>query len=199
MNRCFNFFAKFAAILMLVLRCSLVNASATTAENFIRDVSGKAFKIIETETSDTKIIKSLEGLFQESVEITWIAKFILGRYYKTLTPQQIAVFQSTYKDYLLYKYTPKFKTTVGYNFEIINTKPLGQDYYLINAKVFDPEKANPIEVEYRVKEFSNGSVLIRDISVEGVSLILTHRTDFTNFLHDNSFDDLIEKLKTKSL
>lgn len=199
MNKIWKYCTQVTLVFVIIAQFSIASASVEAAESFIRKISGKAFNILETETSDHAIIHRLEHLFENSVEISWIAKFILGRYYKTLDDSQIKIFQKTYKNYLLYKYTPKFKTVVGYDFEIVNTKPLGKGYYLINARVFDPEKANPILVEYRVKEFSSGRMFIRDISVEGVSLILTHRSDFTNFLHDNTFNDLLQKLKTKDL
>lgn len=174
-------------------------AYSNEAENFVNSISNRALGIISSTSSNSAIHSELSALFENAVNITWITKFILGKYYRQFSPQEFGEFQVLYKRYLMHKYIPKFKQFAGYESVINYSKPLGQNYYLVQTKIFDPSKAKPLTVEYRVKKASNDKFYIHDITVDAISLILTHRSDFTNFLHTSSIEDLLHNLENQNL
>lgn len=173
-------------------------AYSNEAEDFVNSVSNRALDIIST-NSHSAARSELGALFESSVNITWISKFILGKYYQQFSTEEFGKFQVLYKSYLMRKYVPRFKEFSGYESVINYSKSLGKNYYLVQTKVFDPSKAKPLTVEYRVKKASNSRFYIHDITVDGISLILTHRSDFTNFLHTNSISNLLQDLENKTL
>lgn len=192
---------RYFALLLLTLlpfSIALKAHSSSGAENFVQGVANKALGIISSPSSNATTVSQLNNLFESSVNITWIARFILGKHYQQFSPEEFAEFQRLYKRYILRKYIPRFKEFAGYESKINYSKPLGQNYYLVQTKVFDPSKAKPLTVEYRVKTASNNKFYIHDISVDGISLILTHRSEFTNYLHANTVRDLMNKLENKT-
>lgn len=186
------------ALIFMVPLSTFADKSSPDAEKFVQQVSTKALSIVGAGESEEAMLSKLESLFESSVDIDWIAKFVLGQYYKGLTEADISHFKKSYREYLLKKYIPRFKNFTANEFKVTSSRSLGEGYYVVSSKVNDPEKSQLLNVEYRVKVMGGNSFQIRDISVEGISLILTQRSDFTNFLHNGSITDLIKKLDDRS-
>ena len=58
------------------------------------------------------------------------------------------------------------------------------------------KKNQEIPVEYRVKE-RNGTWMVYDILIEGVSMVRNYRVQFSEILMKSSYADLLERLKAK--
>ncbi len=173
--------------------------NADYARNFIDMVSQQALNTIQEDGSDNTVKHKLSVLFEENVDIEWIAKFVLGNQYGVLKNAEFQRFYNVYHTYLINRYVPKFKSYNGQKYNIVSSKPLGNDYYKVVTNIADQTRSNnTIDVEYRVKLFEGNKAKIRDITVEGISLILTQRTDFTSFLQNDTIDNLIIKLQQES-
>ena len=61
---------------------------------------------------------------------------------------------------------------------------------------FTTKKGTEIPVDYRMQQRGD-RWLVYDVAVEGVSLINNYRTQFDKIIQTSSFEDLIQKLKTK--
>ncbi len=167
------------------------------ARDFIDDIAQKSLAILRTEQNDTVIKQKFDDLFERSVDINWVSKFILGVKYRELKTAEYEMFRDVYRIYLINRYVPKFKAYNGHKYTIIDTKDLGSGYYKVVLDVYDQSRGSKIVIEYRVK-LLNGKAIVRDITVEGISLILTQRSDITGFLKTNDINSLISKLKKES-
>jgi len=54
-----------------------------------------------------------------------------------------------------------------------------------------------IPIDYRLYQTNNGSWMVYDVIIEGVSLVGNYRSQFDQMLQKNSFEKLIEDLKNK--
>jgi phospholipid transport system substrate-binding protein len=173
-----------------------VSASAAGANKFINKVGDATLDIVSSKkfTSAQKE-QELTKLFESSVDIEWIAKFVIGSYGRGITPEQNTEYNDLYHKFLLQSYVPKFRQYTNQKIVIINTHPESEGEFSVQTEIKTPDQPS-IRVDYKVKMVS-GQYKIFDIVAEGVSLITTQRSEFGSILSRNGLGFLIEKLKEK--
>ncbi len=185
-------------ILLVVFPISTnANASPEGAKSFIKTVSSDAIKVVTSkDASDEEKELALVQLFKNSVDTNWIAKFVLGRYWRTATAEQKQKYTALHKQFLINSYVPKFKE---YTNQKSITKKVSQETeneYLVETEIIQPDGIS-IKVDYKVRKNSNDEYLIYDVIAEGVSLITTQRSEFSSILSRKGVDYLIKKLEAR--
>lgn len=175
-------------------------AAAGTAEagKFIEKLGNQALSTI----SDAKLSKDakqarLERLFSDSVDVPWVAHFVLGRYWKQATDDQKKRYLQAYEKFLIKHYTSRFTDYTSGSFKITATREDSASESTISMQIIPGDgKSEPVQVDYRVRQGSN--LKIFDVIVEGVSLITTQRSEFSSVIANKGIDHLISQLAEKS-
>jgi phospholipid transport system substrate-binding protein len=189
-----------AASLVLLLPSLAAASDTEQAKRFLDGLGEKAIALAQ----DDKLVGAqkqakLEALFVDYVDIDWVGKFVLGRYWKQATDAQKAQYLKNYQSFLLKHYTSKFTDYAGETFNITKAVTDGDNQYIVTMEIIRPHEANVI-VDYRLREKA-GIFQVFDIIVEGVSLITTQRSEFSSVISQKGLDHLIDQLakKTESL
>ena len=84
----------------------------------------------------------------------------------------------------------------GQEIIFIDARPAeGENQVYVNSQIKnDP---NPVEVIWRVRN-KNGTYKIVDIIIEGVSMVLSYRNEYTAYLQNHSLSELTERLKAQA-
>ena len=91
--------------LIIVLAATNAIANTKDAEGFVQSVGDEVMLIISNEKMPLEDKeKKLENLFVDSVDISWIAKFVMGRYWRDATEQQKQVYNELYNKFLVNNY-----------------------------------------------------------------------------------------------
>jgi phospholipid transport system substrate-binding protein len=126
-----------------------------------------------------------------------MGKRALGRHWHQLTPAQQKEFVSLFSDLLERSYISKIEAAGGSSdFEVLYTKETVKDDYAMVRTEFVNERDLNTEVEYRLLQRKDDWE-VYDIVIEGVSLVNNYRTQFNQIIHQESFDALIKRMKTK--
>lgn len=128
-----------------------------------------------------------------NVDIRTLSRWVLGKNWRTATPEQRDAFVLEFQELLLSTYLRQVKTYQG---EVARFLPLrgvqkaGQA--VVNAEIEQPN--GPIvHAIFRMRKAEQGW-LIYDVSVEGISLVATHRSSFSREVRDGGLDKLIARL-----
>lgn len=174
------------------------SASYNTPEQaFIDRVAENVLKVIRSTESEQVVEDELEAVFEQHVALDWVAKFVLGRHWRTASEQQREQFLKYYREFIVRSYARRLQNYSGENYEVSEPTGLGKDRYKLTMKIYRPEGGQPILVDYKIREKSD-SYKIYDIVVEGISLIATQRDEFDSVIDRNSLDALINALKRKA-
>lgn len=169
------------------------------ASKFVKSVGDEAFAIIRDKSlgkADKQ--KKLERVFAKSVDIPWVGKFVLGRYWKQASEQQRTQYIKEYQGFIISHYTSRFAQYSGGDFKIISSKPAGSGQYVVSMEITPPSEDQPVLVDYRVHPTAGGNMQIFDVIVEGVSMITTQRSEFSAVLAKKGIDSLISQLANKT-
>ena len=116
---------KLFAFLFLTLFCSQANAAVNgaAAEDFIKKTTQQGIEeLINSNVSETEKKARFTKLFNEDLDLDFIGKFVLGRYWKTSTPQQRTDFIDVYRKLNIQTWSERFNEFKGKHFEFLGTE-----------------------------------------------------------------------------
>lgn len=190
-------------IYSLILGLSLNNATIANAQDnnkgaseFVNTNAKRVIDILNNSDKETKKV-NLIALFLEVTDYEWMSKFVLGRYWSSLSAKEQKDYLDAYKNYLVSIYVPKYEEYNKQTYKIYASSSLGNDQYQVSMDIYSPGTKEPIKVDYRLKDYGK-TFKIRDIVAEGISLLATQRADFSTFMSNNKIENLITSLKSKS-
>lgn len=174
-----------------------VNAAA--AEKFVEKVTTEGIEdIINANVSQEVKDKRFSKLFNEALDLDFIGQFVLGRYWKTATPQQRKDFIAVYRELNVKTWSQRFDEFKGKDFVFSGTTPSNSANQVFVNSTVPMDQGEPAKVVWRVKQ--NGSNFkIVDIIIENVSLAITARNEYSSFVKNNpgGVDALIKDLQQK--
>jgi phospholipid transport system substrate-binding protein len=187
------------AVVILLFSTNLSFADdSKDVEAFVNDLGNKIIKIASNKTYNLnqkrdQLIKLVDGV----IDADWISKFVLGKNYRTATPEQKDKFKKLYREFMINTYSPKF---TGYNGEKFSITSVNSDNNYYTAKcIFYPKDAPNINLDFRVRKAQdNSSYMIFDIVAEGVSLIETQRSEFASVISQDGMDKFLVDLEERT-
>ena len=128
------------------------------------------------------------------VDMRVMSRWVLGKNWRKATPEQRDAFVDEFEELLLSSYLRQVKT---YDGEVARFLPLrgGQKEgrAVVNAEIDQPN-GPVIHVIFRMHQVKT-EWLIYDVSVEGISLVATHRSSFNTEIRNRGLDELIVRLQ----
>ena len=128
------------------------------------------------------------------VDMRILSRWVLGKNWRKATPEQRDAFVDEFQELLLGSYLRQVKTYGG---EVARFLPLrgGQKEgrAVVNAEIDQPN-GPVIHVIFRMHQVKT-EWLIFDVSVEGISLVATHRSSFNSEIRNKGLDELIARLQ----
>lgn len=134
--------------------------------------------------------KKLDNLFINHVDLDYIAKFVMGRHWRTMSEEQQQRYVPLFKRYSLsvYKGFPlSFENKI--DFEVTKVSNDGNStsvMTLINLEAQGDKKAN-VTAEFRLNKKDN-QIKIIDIKLGESSLILSYRNRFNEMIMQSDSD-----------
>ncbi|MBP7190625.1 MAG: ABC transporter substrate-binding protein, partial [Rickettsiaceae bacterium] len=146
-------------------------------------------------SSDEKVSK-VKPLLLENLDVEWMAKFTLGRHRKGLSQQQIGNFTSIYRSYLLASYSGAVKQYNGQKVQVYNIQNISDTEYMVKTKIVR-EGQDPLLIDYGVRVYPGALYKVFDVVTEGVSMITSQQSEFTNIITSDGFDSLGKELSER--
>lgn len=187
--------------LIFMTSAARADIDASKAENFIKNVTTQGIEeLINTNVSEAEKKARFTKLFNEDLDLDYIGKFVLGRYWRTATPKQRSEFIDVYRKLNIQTWSERFNEFKGKHFEFLGTekaKSKNNDQVYVNTQV-PMQEGEPASVKWRVKD-TGGKMQIVDIIIENVSLAITAQKEYTSYIQKspNGIDGLIKDLKAK--
>ena len=192
-------FATLFAILCFNINSANAAVDAAGAEKFVQKMTNEGVEdIINAQISKTEKQTRFKKLFNDALDLDFIGKYVLGRYWRTATPQQKTDFINTYRELNTKVWSERFDEFKGKNFVFKGTTPSNSEGQIFVNTIVPMEQGEPASVVWRVKQTGNTFKII-DIIIEKVSLTMANRNEYTAYIKNNggSVDALIANLKTK--
>jgi phospholipid transport system substrate-binding protein len=166
--------------------------------SFIKDLGTKAIASLTNPKLElAKKEAKFSVLLEASFDVPGIAKFALGKYWRQATPQERKTYVGLFEKMLVKAYASKFD---GYPNAVLTVKEArgeGANGYMVPSTVTLPDEA-PIHMDWKVFKTPKGYRIL-DVSVDGVSMSITQRSEFASIIERNggSISQFLESLHEK--
>lgn len=193
---------KLILILLIFLFTNCELFAVISPKEQIKNIVDKVLNILKdpkykgknkTQQRRAALRKEIEKVF----DFEEMSKRSLGVYWKDRTPQEKNEFIALYKDLLERSYIEKIESYTDE--EVIYTDEKIEDgkYAEVKTKVITKEKKE-IPIDYRLY-FTGKDWKVYDIVIEGVSLVNNYRSQFSKIIRNNSYQELVKRMKNKQL
>lgn len=138
------------------------------------------------------------SLLREHYDMDTIARFALGKYWRLASEKQRKDYRRLFEDMVVAVYARRFEEYNGQKFEVRGQRAEGERDSLVTSYIVPGDGAE-FRVDWRVRK-KGGGYRIVDVIVEGVSMAMTQRQDFSAVIQKGGGDvqTLIDHLREQN-
>jgi phospholipid transport system substrate-binding protein len=163
---------------------------------FVQSIGDQVVKVLQQKLPREQTEKQLNDVWLNAFDVAGIGRTVLGAHWKTATDEQRKAYMEVFPKYVAKLYAIQFSDYSGETFAVGGSSALAADQTLVNSKIVRPDK-EPIKVDFIVGT-GGQTMKIRDVRVEGVSLLITKRTEFDSVVAQKGIDGLIQAMRAKA-
>lgn len=144
-----------------------------------------------------KIIALVDAKVLPHFDFARMTQLAVGKYWRTATPEQKQALTMEFRDMLVRTYTKVFTV---YRDQTIEMKPFRMEPADTEATVktvINNTGSQAIPVDYEMEKVADGWKVF-DISIEGVSMVMSYRGTFASQIQNGGIDGLIKTLSDKN-
>lgn len=138
----------------------------------------------------------LEALFNEAVDVPWIARFVAGPYWRTASEQEQKEFVEAYRAYLADHYMGGLNED-DFNsmkdIKVFDFTAQENNSYRVHTHI-EQNDGEPISVDYLLQEEPAGTCHLRDFTLEGISLLTAQRDQVNSLAAAGGLKAVTQKL-----
>jgi phospholipid transport system substrate-binding protein len=191
------------AFMALLASGAAVSAQPGPVE-VLQGMSDQVLAIVEKDpevlNDKPRMRKIAEDIVVPNIDFVLFSQWVLGKNWRNASPQQRNIFIKEFRELLINSYIGSI-TRDDYQNQTIRYKPLRKEHdpekVTVEAEVEQPN-GPIIEVQFRMR-LNDSGWMVYDVVVEGVSLVATHRSSFSNIIRDKGIDGLITMLEEKNI
>jgi phospholipid transport system substrate-binding protein len=158
-------------------------ANPADAIAFMNRLWNSAVELLNNKTDPAIRQARFRQLFQEDFDGAGIARFVLGRYWRSASEQEQHEFVKLFEQYVVYVYTARLANFGGASLKVRGSRSDG-DGVVVSTDVISAGSTSPIRMDWRLVN-DNGAYEISDVIVEGVSMTVTQRSEFASVAQRN--------------
>jgi len=144
-----------------------------------------------------KALKLAEEKILPHVDFAEATRLAVGRAWSQATPEQKKKLTDEFRRMLVRTYSSAIGTYEGQTMKVLPVRMKPDDTDVTVQNQFIRPGAQPVKIDYSMKKAEKGWK-IYDIVVEGISLVLTYRSEFDAVVKQDGIDGLIKRLAQKN-
>jgi phospholipid transport system substrate-binding protein len=169
----------------------------------LQDMTDRVMEVIRQDPAILDAPARLRELADElvvpNVDFLTLSQWVLGKHWRNATPGQRQVFADQFRELLIRTYLASV-TRADYQDQTIRYLPLRetQDPRRVEVEAHIEQPQGPlVHVQFRMLQ-RNNRWKVYDVVIEGVSLVTTHRSSFSNIIREQGLDGLIATLEQRN-
>jgi phospholipid transport system substrate-binding protein len=193
--------SKFIVVISLCIFIASANADVAP-DALVKQTADEVLTIIKNDKeiqagNKQQLYALVEAKILPNFDFDRVCRMVLGKSWRSATPEQQVIFQKEFRSLLLRTYA----SALGkYKDQVIEYKPLRMEVDAKNVSVktliLQPG-GQPVAVDYDLIKSEHGWK-VYDIVIESVSLVTNYRSQFSNEIRLNGLDSLNKKLEEKN-
>jgi len=185
-----------AALMLPAVLTPTASASPASdrATTFITTAGSKFVAAINGTGTLEQRRQVLGGIVDDAVDVNGVARFCLGRFWRTATPVQQQQYLGLFRNALVVNIASRIGEYQGVRFIVGATQD--RDVGELVSTVIERPNNPPVNVQWVVANAGTDPKVV-DVIAEGTSLRITQRDDYASFLtqHGDNIDGLLDAIR----
>ena len=172
-------------VLLLILNLNYVYAQSVEPDVFVQSTVNRASEVLAKNISKEDKINKLKLIAKDTVDIRGIGFYTLGSFRKNLSENQKNEYLDLFEDYFLKSFSSRLSEYTNPKIEVQNKKVLSKNYTIVNSLLVGTSERPEVKIDWRIYTKNPDNPLIRDLIIEGLSLVRTQKEEFASILNSN--------------
>jgi phospholipid transport system substrate-binding protein len=170
-------------------------AQANDAGAFIAQFAQKGIvEILSAKIANAEKQTRFRDLFKTYFDLPAIGRFVLGRYSRTIKPEELSTFTPLFEDVIVYTWSRRFSDYNGQTLKVGASTPDGDEGAIVKSTIVGNAGEN-YAVDWRLRKRPDGWKIV-DVIVAGVSMAITYRNEYNTIIaQQGGFNGLVGQLQ----
>lgn len=167
------------------------------ARTFIETLGRKVEAVLKDRqlARDAKLGR-LVALLDEATDMPLVARLVMGKYWREASEAQRKSYVELFQALVIKTMADRLNNYGGETFEVTGSRSAGDLDTVVSTRILRPGGQPPIAVDWRVREAGKGHAII-DIVAEGVSMVVTQRSELTEIVSQQGIDGLLAEMRRR--
>lgn len=168
--------------------------SLDAAKQFVMNLAQRSMIALRTpDKSSPQDQTAFRELWNREVAFGTISRFVLGRYWRTATPEQRQRYQELFTNSILRTSEAVLSNFSDEELIVSGARLAGKKDILVSTNLVR-SKGPVVPVDWRVR-IIDGRYQVIDVAVEGVSMALTKRSEYSSVVKNKGMEGLLAALQ----
>ena len=183
----------FTFVIFVFIFFNFINKSfSIEADVFVQSTVNRAAKTLASGLTKEERIEKLKEIAKDTVDITGIGLYSLGKHRKNLSKEQLENYKIVFEAYFLKSFSSRLAEYSNPEIEVNSKNIINANYTIVSSTLVATDSRPEVKIEWRVYTKDPDNLLIRDLIIEGLSLARTQKEEFSSIINSN--DGKIEAL-----
>jgi|TARA_B100001063_G_C16623500_1_gene481970 phospholipid transport system substrate-binding protein len=175
-------------VLLLILNLNAVYAKSVEPDVFVQSTVNRASAILTKSISREDKMNELKLIAKDTVDIRGIGLYTLGSFRKNLSENEKNEYSDLFENYFLKTFSSRLSEYTNPKIEVKDKKVLNKNYTIVNSVLVGTSERPEVKIDWRIYTKNADNPLIRDLIIEGLSLVRTQKEEFASILNSNNGD-----------
>jgi len=175
-------------IFLVIFFSSIAKVNSIEPDIFVQSTVNRASEALNNKFSKEEKIERLKEIASETVDINGIGYYTLGAYRKNINEDQKKEYSNLFEQYFLKSFASRLAEYSNPEIEVLSKKKLNENYTIVSSILVGTEQRPEVKIDWRVYTKNPEIPLIRDLTIEGLSLVRTQREEFSSIIQGNDGD-----------
>ena len=175
-------------VLLLILNLNAVYAKSVEPDVFVQSTVNRASAILTKSISKEDKMNELKLIAKDTVDIRGIGLYTLGSFRKNLSENEKNEYSDLFENYFLKTFSSRLSEYTNPKIEVKDKKVLNKNYTIVNSLLVGTSERPEVKIDWRIYTKNADNPLIRDLIIEGLSLVRTQKEEFASILSSNNGD-----------
>jgi phospholipid transport system substrate-binding protein len=188
-------------LLLLIASASLAappSVIAADANVFMNELWNRAVEVLSKKAPLEERLARFRQLFHADFDGPGIARFVLGRYWRSASEEEQQEYLKLFENYVVYVYGTRLSNFNGEAFRVRGSRT-DESGTIVSTDIISPGGEPPIKIDWRLIA-DNGAFKINDVVIEGISMMVTQRSEFASVIqrHGGKVGGLLALMREKT-
>jgi phospholipid transport system substrate-binding protein len=175
-------------ILLFLLNLNCVYVQSVEPDVFVQSTVNRASAILTKSISKEDKMNELKLIAKDTVDIRGIGLYTLGSFRKNLSENEKNKYSDLFERYFLKTFSSRLSEYTNPKIEVSDKKVLNKNYTIVNSVLVGTSERPEVKIDWRIYTKNPDNPLIRDLIIEGLSLVRTQKEEFASILNSNNGD-----------